>query len=97
MVRIELQPLARRETESMLTAGLDGDIDGVAVRHIWRLSPGVPLYVRELALEGIRGKVLVARRGVWVLTGPLPTPASLTELLGVRLDALDAGAPAAPR
>ncbi len=92
VVRIELQPLSRREVAGMLTAGLGGEVDGVAARRIFEASAGVPLFVRELAIEAYRHEILVSRRGVWMLTGPLPAPSSLPDLLGVRLDALDEAA-----
>ena len=89
LVRVELQPLSEREVAEMLAAGLGGDVDGVAVRRIWRVSAGVPLFVRELAIEGVRREALIQERGVWVLNGSLPAPASLSDLLEVRLDGLD--------
>lgn len=95
VTRVEIQALSRGEVRAMVEAGIGGTVDSVALKSIWSTAAGVPLYVRELVLEAIARGVLVDDRGVWQLTGPLPNPESLTELVGLRLDALSPDAHAA--
>lgn len=89
LVRLEIQALSRAEVAAMVRAGLRGDVDGLAVKQIWSASAGVPLYVREQVVEGVTRCALTRERGVWVLSGALPTPTSIIDLVQVRLDGLD--------
>lgn len=93
--RLEVQALSRQQTHAMLRAGLGGEIDRMAGRMIWEASAGVPLYVRELALEAISQEALSYMAGVWMPSGPLPTPASLRELVELRMMDLDTAATSA--
>lgn len=90
--RVEIQPLARADVAAMLAAGLGGNVDGAAVKQIWTVAAGVPLFVRELVRHAIAEGVLIVERGVWRLTAELPTPSSLAELVQMRLDGLQAAA-----
>lgn len=75
----------------MVAGGLGGSIDAVALKSIWTTSAGVPLYVRELVVEALARGVLVRERDVWTLIGALPNPATLVELVGLRLAHVSAG------
>lgn len=87
--RLEVQALSRDQTNRLLRAGLGGEIDRMAARLIWDASAGVPLYVRELALEAIAQHTLTRTAGVWMASGSLPTPASLRDLVHLRMTDLD--------
>lgn len=88
LVRVEIQPLSRPEIVDMLSGALGGDVDGVAGRELWEASHGIPLYVKELTVEALRRGDLTRVSDVWILTGPPPTPRSLLDLLGTRLETI---------
>ena len=90
--RIDIQALSRTQTAELVRAGLGGEVDGAAQRDIWDITAGIPLYVRELTLAALQSGALTSASGVWMTSGDLPTPGSLAELIGRRIDGLSSEA-----
>lgn len=88
VVRVDVQPLSRGQTANLVKVGLQGEVDGAALRDIWEITAGVPLYIRELILEAIRADALTLDSGVWIATGKLPPPGSLTDMIRRRITTL---------
>jgi hypothetical protein len=88
-VRVDVGPLARAEVADLVTAtmGLPPAADLEA--ELWERCRGNPLFATELMLAARDAGTMVERDGVLTMTGGLPSPASLAELLDARLTALD--------
>lgn len=66
--RVELQPLSRDETYSLVTAVLRAGVDPAALRWYWDNTLGNPLYLRELLLADQAGATLREVDGTWART-----------------------------
>src|SRR3954469_17652377 len=52
--RLEIRPLWRPDTERLIGAVLDGDVDSRTSERLWRLAQGNPQFLRELLDDGLR-------------------------------------------
>jgi DNA-binding CsgD family transcriptional regulator/tetratricopeptide (TPR) repeat protein len=86
---LEVQPLSRSETATALALALGGDVDGRAERALWEASRGVPLFLRELVLDGLERGTLVERGGLWHLSERLGVGRRLRDLVLSRIGGLD--------
>jgi DNA-binding CsgD family transcriptional regulator len=86
---LELQPLSRPETATALALGLGGDVDGPTEGKLWQASQGVPLFLRELVLDGLDRGALVERDGLWHLSGGSGVGRRLRDLVVSRIGELD--------
>ena len=86
---LELQPLSRSETASALALALGGDVDGPTERTLWQASRGVPLFLRELVLDGLDRGALFERDGLWHLSGGSGVGRRLRDLVLSRIGELD--------
>lgn len=84
--RVELQPLARSETLSLIEALLEGPVDAVTLELLWRLSRGNALYLREMIDGGLTSGALHRQEGVWCWSGPVVAAPRLAELVATRID-----------
>lgn len=89
---LEVQPLTRQETTTLLTSVLSGTVEELSADFIWESSEGNPLFLRHLVGGALEAGTLRKADGVWQLRGPTQVSAGLAALLDTRLD--DAGAPA---
>jgi DNA-binding CsgD family transcriptional regulator len=87
--RMELQPLDRRMVTAVLQAALDGQVDPITSRRIWRLTGGAPLFVREVLHAALVDGGLVRRHDVWRWDSALRPTGRLKELMEARLLATD--------
>src|SRR3954452_20446743 len=83
--QIELQPLDRGQTDWLLGQVVDGDLHTRTSERLWRMTLGVPLYLRELVEEGRRTRRLTTEGVLWRWEGPM-TPSD--RLTGIVLDEL---------
>jgi DNA-binding NarL/FixJ family response regulator len=90
--RIELAALARGDVEQLLTDVLGAALDGRSLEALWRMTRGSPLFLRELVRHGLATGVLAERGGVWRWRGAVRTDTRIAELIGLRVDAIGAGA-----
>lgn len=82
--RIELQPLGAVDVLALLAAVLDGSVDGATAHHLWQISRGNVLHLREIVLAGVGSGALAQRGGLWTWSGVLEAP-RLLELVADRL------------
>lgn len=90
-IRVELQPLSRAESDELLAAALDGQVDGVTRTRLWRITQGNVLFLYELVHAGIEHGELARRGDVWSWPGEITVGERLPELIETRLsDVTDA-------
>jgi DNA-binding CsgD family transcriptional regulator len=88
VVRIDLDVLSRESVDTLLHLVLGAPMEVGAALHLWSVSRGNPLFLRELVLGALESGTLVDRSGVWHLDGPVPSSERLVELVELRLAAL---------
>lgn len=95
--RLELQPLSRHETYTLVAQAVSGDAEPDTARWLWDHSLGNPLFLRELILSGEHGDTGTRGAGPAGLASPGaaslvatagPGP-RLAELVRTRLGGLD--------
>ena len=85
--RIEVQALSQAETEHLVDLVLPGHVDGAAKHHLWNLSRGNALYLKELMVSALAGGTLVTEAEVWRWSGAL-VASHLMDLVGSSLGRL---------
>ena len=83
--RVEIHALSRRETDALVVSYLGAPVAGSALRWLWDVSAGNPLFVRELLIGAEESGAAYAREGIWFLRLPLPAPSRLADLIASRL------------
>jgi DNA-binding CsgD family transcriptional regulator len=86
--RLELQPLSRDDTTTLLSATLGGSLDPDAAVRLWELTRGNVLYLRNIVEQEITEGRLVRQHGVWRWLGDPVVPPGLAELIESRIGAL---------
>jgi hypothetical protein len=86
--RLDLQPLSREETATLLSETLDGSIDLDAAQRLWRLTRGNVLYLRNIVEQEVADGRLVEQRDRWTWTGDPVVPSSLAEMIEARMGTL---------
>ncbi|HEX2285079.1 MAG TPA: LuxR C-terminal-related transcriptional regulator [Mycobacterium sp.] len=86
--RIDLQPLSREETTTLLSEVLGDSIDPDAARRLWRLTRGNVLYLRNIVEQEVADGRLVQRDGYWRWIGEPVLPPSLAEMIEARIGTL---------
>ena len=101
---LELQPLSRAESDTLLGGVLAGHLDPNSARRLWELTGGNVLYLRHLVTQETAAGRLTRRGGAWAWTGlPVVSP-TLIDLIesqvglvpGAVLEAVDLVAVAEP-
>lgn len=87
---LTVRPLSRFDVDQLVTAVLDGPVDGAVLQYVWDASTGNPLYLRELLIGGVNTGVVRWDSGLWRLGEKRRTPPRLAELIESRLADLDA-------
>src|SRR6478736_2751690 len=85
---IQLQPLSRDDTTTLLSAALGGSLDPAAAARLWELTRGNVLYLRNIVEQEVGEGRLVWRHGVWRWLGDPVVPPGLVELIESRIGAL---------
>jgi DNA-binding NarL/FixJ family response regulator len=88
--QIELQPLDRGQTDWLLGHVVGGDLHSRTGERLWRMTLGVPLYLRELLEEGYRSRRLAADGGMWRWEGAMIPSQRLAEIVFDQLGELGA-------
>lgn len=86
--REELRPLSERAVTSALETILGGPVAPMALRRLWRLSRGNPLFLRELVSGAPEPEALLRGRAPARQRVEIAPTTRLTELIGARLDHL---------
>ena len=87
-LRLALEPLDEAQTGRLIEAALGAPVEERVRRWVFDSSRGNVMYVRELLLGALADGALEDRGGFWRLARRPPPSASLTELIGARLDGL---------
>jgi DNA-binding CsgD family transcriptional regulator len=85
---LDVQPLSRDETTTLLSATLGGPVDTHAAQRLWMLTRGNALYLRNILEQEVADERFVQQRGCWRWTGDPVMPPSLVELIESRIGAL---------
>ncbi|NMO93799.1 LuxR family transcriptional regulator [Actinomycetospora sp. TBRC 11914] len=88
--RIDIHGLARAQSDELVRQVLDGQVDGATLHHLWELSLGNMLFLRELVEGGLASGALGRDADVWRWKGPLVPSPRLTELIDARMGSLEA-------
>lgn len=86
--RIDIHGLDRTQADELVRQVLGGQVDGATLHHLWELSLGNALFLRELVEGGLASGAL-SPGGVWKWNGPFVPSPRLTELIDVRMGALE--------
>jgi hypothetical protein len=88
--RLDLQPLSRDETTTLLDSTLGGALDPESAQRLWKLTRGNVLYLRNIVEQEVTHGRLVQQRGLWKWTGEPVVPPSLAEMIEARIGVLPA-------
>jgi DNA-binding CsgD family transcriptional regulator len=86
--RLELQPLSRDDTKTLVSATLGGSLDPGAAVRLWELTRGNVLFLRNIVEHEVAAGRLVRQHGVWRWLGDPVVPPGLAELIESRIGAL---------
>lgn len=86
--RLDLQPLSRDETSTLLAATLNGPVASDTAQRLWALTRGNALYLRNIVDQEVADGRLARCRGTWTWTGDIAIPSSLVELIESRMRGL---------
>ncbi len=86
--RLEVEPLTRFATVTLLEAVLGGPMDSVSLERLWVLTGGNSLFLRELVVGECEAGRLAAVGGVWRWSGSPVISPRLTELVTSRMGGL---------
>ncbi len=88
--RLDLQPLSAEETASLVSSTLGGPLESTAAEHLWRLTRGNALYLRNIVDVEVAENRLVQQKGCWRWSGDMGIPPNLVELIESRIGAVSA-------
>jgi DNA-binding CsgD family transcriptional regulator len=77
--------LSHTESDDLLAAALDGQVDRVTRARLWRITQGNVLFLYELVHAGIQHGQLARRGDVWSWPGEITVGERLPELIEARL------------
>lgn len=86
--RLDLQPLSRDETESLLAATLGGPLNVDAARRLWTLTHGNALFIRNIVEHEVASGRLVQQDDSWQWSGEPVLPPNLVAIIESRIGAL---------
>jgi DNA-binding CsgD family transcriptional regulator len=86
--RLDLQPLSREETATLVSAALGGPLHPDAARTLWTLTRGNVLYLRNIVEQEVADGRLAPQHRYWRWTGDPVMPPGLVELIETRIGAL---------
>jgi DNA-binding CsgD family transcriptional regulator len=90
LLRVDLHAFDRAQTQELVGAVLDGEVDSGVVDRLQDLAGGSPLVLRGLINTAREDGVLVRQGGRWRLHGRLSVGADVYELVQTRLASLGA-------
>ena len=86
--RLDLQPLSRDETSTLVSATLGGTLELDAAARLWTLTRGNVLYLRNIVEQEVADGRLAQQGGFWRWLGDPVVPPGLVELIESRIGAL---------
>jgi DNA-binding CsgD family transcriptional regulator len=85
--RLDLQPLSRGESDTLLQSALEGPVNSACAERIWRLTRGNVLFLHQLVTQELHAGRLVSRDGNWQWVGTMEVSQSLVDLVDLRIGA----------
>ncbi len=89
LARIDVSPLSVQDIAMLAADVLGGPVEGGTIHSLWTRSEGNALFLRELIISAVASGALADSVGIWRLQGSLAASRRLTELVRMRLGALD--------
>ena len=86
--RLDVQPLSREETTTLVTTTLGGALDPDAARRLSILTRGNVLYLRNIVEQEVVSRRLTLRNDCWTWSGAPVIPPNLVEMVESRVGAL---------
>jgi DNA-binding CsgD family transcriptional regulator len=86
--RLDLQPLSRDESTTLVSTTLGGLLDPIAANRLWELTRGNVLYLRNIVEQEVADGRLVEQHGHWRWIGDPVVPPGLAELIESRIGSL---------
>ncbi len=86
--RIDVEPLSLVEAGDLLQQTLEKRLSAIAIRTLWSVTGGNPLFLQVLAQKQISSGRLFELDGVWVLAGDVLFSEDIAEIVRLGLDAL---------
>jgi DNA-binding CsgD family transcriptional regulator len=86
--RLDLQPLSRDATATLVSATLGGTLDPDAAARLWTVTLGNVLYLRNIVEQEVADGRLAQQGGFWRWLGEPVVPPGLVELIESRIGAL---------
>jgi DNA-binding CsgD family transcriptional regulator len=85
--RLDLQPLARGESDALLELALCGPVSTACAERMWSLSRGNVLFLHQLVSQEMQAGRLVNRDRRWHWEGTMEVSQSLIDLVYLRIGA----------
>ncbi len=85
--RLDLQPLSRGESDTLLQSALAGPVNTACAERMWRLTRGNVLFLHQLVTQEMQAGRLVSRDGNWQWVGTMEVSQSLVDLVDLRIGA----------
>lgn len=85
--RLDLQPLSRLQSDTLLDAALDGALGSDSAARIWDLTRGNVLFLRELVRQELQSGRLAEEDGSWRWTGEMNASPTLVDLVDLYIGA----------
>ncbi len=86
--RLDLQPLSRDATASLVSATLGGSVDPDAAQRLWHMTRGNVLFLRNIVEREVGDGRLAQQHGYWRWGGEPVVPPGLVELIESQIGAL---------
>jgi len=83
--RLDLQPLSRRESDTLLQSALGGPVSIACAERMWRLTRGNVLFLHHLVNQEVQAGRLISRDGQWRWVGTMEVSPSLIDLVDLRI------------
>jgi DNA-binding CsgD family transcriptional regulator len=85
--RLDLQPLSRAESDTLLQSALAGPVNSECAERVWRLTRGNALFLRHLVIQELNAGRLINLDGGWQWVGTMEVSQSLVDLVDLRIGA----------
>lgn len=85
--RLDLQPLSRRQSDTLLEAALGGPVSAQCAERMWRLTRGNALFLRQLVTQELNAGRLITTDTRWQWLGAMVMSPSLVDLVDLYIGA----------
>ncbi|MGH3525294.1 MAG: AAA family ATPase, partial [Mycobacterium sp.] len=85
LLRLDLQPLSRAQSDSLLAQVLGGQVSSQCADQMWRLARGNALFLSQLVKQELDAGGLVSTDGHWQWAGPTGVSPSLVDVVHLQI------------